>query len=71
MRNSKSSIIFKSTFEKITWAIQTLELPESATKQQIIENFRSLITKWHPDKCRKKEKICHEMTEAIILANYK
>ncbi len=59
----------QSTVEKITWARQILELPESATIQQIRENFRRLVSKWHPDKSIEKEPICHEMTEKIILAN--
>jgi len=69
MGNLKSSKKFKSTFEKITWARQTLELPESATMQKIKESFKKLITKWHPDKCHDKEETCREKAEAIILAN--
>jgi len=69
MSNSESLKKFKSTFQKISWARQTLDLPESATMEEIKKNFRRLIAKWHPDKCRKKKEKCHEMTEAILLAN--
>ncbi len=69
MGKSKSSKKFKSTYEKIAWARQTLDLPETATMQQIKDNFKQLITKWHPDKCHEKEETCREMSEEIILAN--
>ena len=60
---------FRTTFEKITWARKLLGLSEFATAQEIRDNFRKLIAKWHPDKCREEEKKCEEMTEMIISAN--
>jgi len=40
----------KSKFEIITQARETLNLPESATSDQIKKNFTQLIKNWHPDK---------------------
>jgi len=57
-----------NTFEKIETAINLLELPERATMEQIKMNFRKLILKWHPDKCKEKPDICTEMTIKITNA---
>lgn len=52
-------------YEEITEARNLLELPERASLQQIKSAFRSLITKWHPDKCGSNSNECHEMTLKI------
>lgn len=40
----------KTRFEIINKARKTLELPESATLEQIRKAYRQLMKKWHPDK---------------------
>ena len=42
-----------------------LELPESATMEQVKTNYRRLIKKWHPDSCSEKHEICEEMAIKI------
>ncbi len=53
-------------YQKITEARQLLELPECATMEQIKSNYRSLLSRWHPDKCRDNEQAAREMTQKII-----
>lgn len=55
-----------SKYQVITEARKTLELPKSASMDQIKANYRKLIMKWHPDKCRKKPEICKKMAGEII-----
>ena len=49
-------------YQVIREARTILELPESATMEQIKANYRSLIRKWHPDSCSEKHEICEEMS---------
>jgi len=51
-----------NTIEKITWAREILDIPEQATLLTIKQNYKELQRKWHPDLCREKVSICHEMT---------
>jgi DnaJ-class molecular chaperone len=37
-------------YQKITEARQLLDLPESATMEQIKSHYRAMLSKWHPDK---------------------
>jgi DnaJ-class molecular chaperone len=53
-------------YQKISEARNLLELPEQATLKEIKANYKSLLYKWHPDKCNKKKEKCHEMTQKII-----
>ncbi|MCK9263496.1 MAG: J domain-containing protein [Deltaproteobacteria bacterium] len=55
-------------YEEITGARELLELPESATMGEIRANYRRLILKWHPDRCRENPELCREMTEGLIAA---
>lgn len=55
-------------FEEISAARKTLELPETATLAEIKSNYRALLDKWHPDKCKKNKQECEEMTRRIISA---
>jgi len=55
-----------STIEGIKNALEILELSDRASLKQIDDNFKKLIKRWHPDKCRKKSKICHEKTRQLI-----
>jgi curved DNA-binding protein CbpA len=64
-----NSTEFKSTVEKITWARNLLELPETATFDQINQNFKRLIKQWHPDRCSLNPEKCEEMAGVIIAAN--
>ena len=55
-------------FEDINTARILLELPERATMECIKSQYRALIRKWHPDRCKVDEKTCREMTTRIIAA---
>jgi len=52
-------------YQVITNARNILELPESATMEQIKANYRRLIKKWHPDSCSEKHEVCEEMSRKI------
>ncbi|MBW1841001.1 MAG: J domain-containing protein [Deltaproteobacteria bacterium] len=56
------------TYQKINEARTLLELPEKATMEEIKSNYRDLIQKWHPDRCKKSKEKCTEMTTRIIAA---
>lgn len=56
------------TYMEITEARLVLELPEKASQQEIRDNYRRLIRKWHPDTCREDGGKCTEMTAAINAA---
>ncbi len=55
-------------FEEITHARKILGVAESATLKQIQKNYRDLVKKWHPDRCREKKEICREKTSLILQA---
>jgi len=55
-------------YQKIKQARIILELPESATMEEIKFSYRTLIRKWHPDKCDSSREKCKEMTVKIISA---
>ena len=55
-------------YQKITEARQLLELPESATMEQIKSSYRTMLSKWHPDKSVENQKQCNEMTQKIVAA---
>ena len=57
-----------NTFEKITRARELLDLPEQVTLKEIKANYRVLIKKWHPDKCRSDHEQCAEMTAKLAEA---
>lgn len=57
-----------NTYRKIKEARTILELPEKATMAEIKTSYRSLIRKWHPDRCKKTKAECTEMTTRIITA---
>jgi len=58
----------ESTYDKIVWARNILGLPESATMDEIKNNYKQLINKWHPDKCKEDQEICREKANNIIRA---
>ncbi|HIC91891.1 MAG TPA: J domain-containing protein [Syntrophaceae bacterium] len=58
--------MIKSKFERIDNARKILGLPKKATMEQIKRNYKELLLKWHPDKCKEKEDRCKEMTIKII-----
>ena len=55
-------------FEEITRAREILGVAEYATLKQIQKNYRNLLKKWHPDRCRGKKEICREKTANILQA---
>jgi len=55
-------------YQKIKQARIMLELPERATMEEIKFSYRTLIRKWHPDKCDSSREKCKEMTVKIISA---
>ena len=57
-----------NTYQEINKARNLLELPQQATLKEIKSNYKSLLYKWHPDKCNEKKEKCHEMTKKIIAA---
>jgi len=58
----------KSKFEIITQSRKSLGLTESATREQIRENYKQLIKKWHPDKNLSDQKQAESKTTEIIQA---
>ena len=58
----------QNRYEEITKARKVLELPESATMEEIKICYRRLITKWHPDVCPEKKGLCEKMTIKIMNA---
>ncbi|RLD17856.1 MAG: J domain-containing protein [Caldiserica bacterium] len=53
-------------FSEIEWAREVLGLPEEATFKEIKDAYRELVKKYHPDKCRKKDKeFCEEKMKEI------
>lgn len=55
-------------YQEITEARRLLELPESASMEEIKANYRELLNKWHPDKCSEDSEKCIEMTKKLIAA---
>ena len=55
-------------YESITRAREILELPERASGKEIRANYRRLIRRWHPDRCRDDLERSKEMTRAVIEA---
>jgi len=55
-------------FEDIDEARMLLDLPERATLSDIKAQYRELIQKWHPDRCKADNDTCKEMTVRIIAA---
>ncbi|MCF8095513.1 MAG: J domain-containing protein [Desulfobacteraceae bacterium] len=55
-------------YEKITRARQILEIPETATLEQIKASYRRLLSKWHPDRCTEDIEKANEMTRKITEA---
>ncbi|MFP4453550.1 MAG: J domain-containing protein [Desulfobacterales bacterium] len=52
-------------YEKITRARKILELPETATIEEIKAAHRRLMHRWHPDLCNQDSEKAHEMTRKI------
>ena len=59
----------KINFKEINKARETLELPGLATFEEIKGAFRRLSKKWHPDSCKKSEKLCHKKMKEINKAH--
>lgn len=55
-------------YKEIDAAKCLLELPEQATLADIKKNYRMLLNRWHPDKCKEDTTTCKDMTRKIIAA---
>ena len=55
-------------YEKIQKARKTLELPDHATMDQIKASYRSLLCRWHPDRCPHDHEMAAMMTRKITEA---
>jgi DnaJ-class molecular chaperone len=55
-------------YDRITQARKLLELPERATMEEIKANYRSLIRKWHPDRCKESEAKATKTAARIVAA---
>ncbi|MFH0785953.1 MAG: J domain-containing protein [Pseudomonadota bacterium] len=55
-------------YQDIIEAKELLNLPDRASMEEIKSNFKNLINKWHPDKCKEDHEKCNEMTTKIIAA---
>jgi len=53
----------KKNAAELKKARETLELGNFATLKEIKAAYRSLVKKWHPDKCKGKD--CHEKMKQI------
>lgn len=57
------------TYENINRARKLLELGEEASLKEIESSYRKLSLKYHPDRCREKDKkVCEEKFKQITLA---
>ena len=55
-----------TSFEEIDWARKILDLGDMASLKEIKVAYRLQSKKWHPDKCKKKDKeLCHEKMKEI------
>ena len=55
----------RNKYEQIRHAVRVLDLPETATLSEVKEQFRRLIIKWHPDKCRAVKEECERKAAEI------
>lgn len=55
----------KTLFKTIEEARNVLELPEEATMEEIVQAYKHLLKKWHPDVCLGDKEKCHTMTKKI------
>ena len=55
-------------YEEIEKAAKVLGLHDTATMNEIKENYRKLMIRWHPDICRENQKKCEEMVREIAHA---
>ena len=52
-------------YEEITKAREILDLPESATMEEIKSHYKMLLKKWHPDVSQEKKEIYEKMIRKI------
>ena len=55
-------------YQTINEARMVLELPETATIEQIKKNYRRLMNRWHPDHCNDSSEKCEKMARKITEA---
>ena len=52
--------------DKIKTALVVMELHDKSSIRQIRTQYKKLIHRWHPDKCKSCVEECHEKTIQII-----
>ena len=52
-------------YEEITKKREILDLPKSATMEEIKSHYKTLLKKWHPDVSREKKEVCEKMIRKI------
>jgi len=55
--------------EKLLEALKILELEAPASYIEIKKQYKKLLKKWHPDKCKKNQELCKQKTIEIIEAS--
>ena len=55
-------------YKDIIEAKELLELPDRASMEEIKSNYRRLIGRYHPDRCRDNDEECSETAKRIIAA---
>ena len=68
MTSAESRTFPMNKYDQITEARKILELPERASLDEIKKNYRTLLSRWHPDTCDEDPELCTEMTRKIIAA---
>ena len=54
--------------QSIYEAVKVLGLGDKATLVEINRNYKALLFKWHPDRCKEDPETCKLMTQKIIQA---
>ena len=55
----------KKVKDELMQALDILEIPEKASIADIKKIYKSLLFKWHPDRCKENKDICNEKTRRI------
>ncbi len=55
-------------YQELLEAKELLNLSDYASLEEIKQNYRSLMNKWHPDKGNSSPEKCEEMSKRITLA---
>ncbi len=55
-------------YQEITEARLILGLPETASLKDVKSAYRSMLSRWHPDRCHDNPETCADMTRKIVAA---